>query len=157
MRRALLLVVGLLVLGFGIYVLLALRADRGSDDLQIRGLLEAARAASEKSDVNGAMARVSRDYRDDNGTRYPALRLLVVQALRNGKPTVRMEVKSIAVNGDTALADLHVAASVERELKADWEGDVKLHLAREEAHRFWFFAVPEWRVVNIEGASPLNP
>jgi hypothetical protein len=97
---AVLLVIGLIFAGYLFWP---------TDESRIRKLISEGAKATESADVDGLMARISFNYRDDYGTTYLTVRELLKRELpRLSNISVEYENLKIKVSENTATAELDV-------------------------------------------------
>lgn len=97
---AVLLVLGLIIAGYLLWP---------TDENRIRKLIGEGAKATEAADVDGIMAKISFNYRDDYGTTYLTVRELLKRELpRLSNISVEHENLRIRVSENTALAELDV-------------------------------------------------
>ncbi len=125
---------------------------RGTDEEQIRELLERARMAAARKDIGLALSVLSEDYRGEGGSRNE-LRLLLLQAFRDiHEIRADVDVTSLRVTGDTAAADViaRVRLRTQGGTATDFETAATLRFQREEHRRLLIYPVREWRLLEAD-------
>lgn len=125
--------------------------ERRSDEAQIQGLFVNAADAVQKRNLNGALSCLSKDYKDDQGRNYDAIRLLAVNIMKNGEVNYTVDAKpgKVVVSGDEATLQARVKAKGTKS-EFEYEREMTLHLTRENGRHAWFLPAKVWRVTNIE-------
>jgi hypothetical protein len=130
-----------------------LAEERLSDEVRIRELLARGQQAITDKDVGEAMSCISRNYRDNMGLTYEAIRLQARQAIREGDYDVTLDAPRISINGASATAETHVEASTHGSGKDSqpMSFDLELELAKEPAKQWLVFPVTRWRITSMDG------
>lgn len=104
MRKSLILLSFLLlVLAFGC-------SRKVGDEEEIRRVVSGAAEAAEAKDVKGFMAHISKDYQDDHGNDYDAVKgIIFYQFMRPGPLSVFVRGLDIEVRGQRALVNARAA------------------------------------------------
>jgi len=130
----------------------------GEPEDEITALIEHGRQSIEVKSVKDALSCISKDYFDDNDIDYDRLKLIIAQAYRvESRYQATVEVPTITVNDDRAIAKTHVVIAVvnEGERNEVFSGDVVIHLKKEQVRRFLIFPAKDWRIIKLEGTSKL--
>jgi hypothetical protein len=133
---------------------------RGTDEEQIRRLLEQARSAAASKNLGLALSVLSEEYRGEGGSKNE-VRLLLLQALRD-IPGIRadFELTSLSISGDSAAAEALVRVRLRSQdgTATDLETSATLRFQREDHRRLLIYPVREWRLVEANvrrGAADL--
>lgn len=148
MRLAIWLALAVLLAAYGIYAFETL--DRRADDVQVRAIIDNAAAAVQQHDLGGAIACVSRNYKDPAGLNYDRLRMLAAHSLNNElKYNVSAQTDSLAVRGDeaTALVTVKISESGGGTL---YSRSLTVEFARERGRHALFVPVRVWRIVSVD-------
>ncbi|MGQ9454492.1 MAG: hypothetical protein ACUVRS_07360 [Armatimonadota bacterium] len=150
MRRGVLWAILLLaMMGYIVWALITL--DKRPDKVQIRDLVYSTVDAVRNRNLEGAVACISRRYRDEEGFNYERLRLMAADALRIERPfDVAARVVSIKITGLHAVLKIDARA---RFLDEDlvYRRSLTVHLNKEHARHAGVIPIRVWRVVRIEG------
>ncbi len=113
-----------------------------SPEQQIMLSIARAEESAELGSVSGVMKVVSNDYADTTGSNKRDLSRLAVQALRGQQWQLSTQLKSLAVDGDTAEVDLQVAM---------WNEDAASYQLDYDITLIWRREGKTWRVVSSSG------
>lgn len=122
---------------------------RGTDEEQIRELLERARTAASTKNLGQALSILSDEYQGEGGTKKE-IRLLLLQAFRDiHEIRPDLEVDSIRVTGDSATAEVRARVRLRSQggTATDFETSATLRFQREDHRRLLIYPVREWRLV----------
>jgi len=132
---------------------------RGTDEEQIRRLLEQARSAAASKNLGLALSVLSEEYRGEGGSKNE-VRLLLLQAFRDIPIRADFELTSLSISGDSAAAEALVRVRLRSQdgTATDLETSATLRFQREDHRRLLIYPVREWRLVEANvrrGAADL--
>ncbi|MBP5738243.1 MAG: hypothetical protein J6X38_04095 [Abditibacteriota bacterium] len=141
------IILGAIVLAYFAAALITL--PRGSDEEKIRNLIADIAASVERHEAAPIIARLSKDYKDEEGRDYMLMRAYVIDVIYSNKKrdyAVTTKIHTVKVKGDTAVA--YVLG------KAEWEDEMysylfDLRLVREKRYRFFVIPTAEWRLTAV--------
>lgn len=141
-------VLGAAALAAMLLVLVPACSRKPTDEDMVRQAVKEAAVAAEAKDVKGFMAHISKDYRDDYGNDYNAVKgIIFYQFMRPGPLSVFIRDVTVEVKGDRTL--VNARAALVRGKGAEGIGSVLPENA--EAYRFSLVFTKEdgrWRVFN---------
>lgn len=141
-----------LILVFVVAAFVFLRQPPVSDEAQIAGQLEAARAAGERHDVGGVMAIVSQNYHDANVPSPVQLRFLLNKVQGSEPVRITQSLPVISVSGDTATSTSHLQV-VSADGRVLYSHDVVAQWKREDANRYLIIPTKVWRITSADYGS----
>ena len=142
-----------LLLVFVTGALILLHRPTLSDQAQIAGQLEKARAAGERHDVGGVMSIISDHYHDSNVPSPVQLRFLLNKVQGNEPILVTQSLPVINVAGDTGTSISHLTITSATDGHVVYSHDITLQWQREDANRFLIFPTKVWHVVSADYGS----
>jgi ketosteroid isomerase-like protein len=129
-------------------VLIPACSRKSTDEEMVRNAVKEAAGAAEAKDVKGFMAYISKDYHDDYGNDYDAVKgIIFYRFMRPGPISVFIRDVKVEVKGDRAL--VNARAVLVRGKEAEGIGSVLPENA--EAYRFSLVFTREdgrWKVFN---------
>jgi ketosteroid isomerase-like protein len=126
--------------------------DQGSDEDQIRAVIEQGQEAIREKSLSKAMSCISPDYKDQAGNDYDRIRVWGMQIFRaEATYTPQVSNVKVTIKGDDAV----VTAKVGVKLSGNFDQivptrDVTLHLKKEPTQRYLIYHVPMWKVTSME-------
>ena len=142
-----------LLLVFIVAAFVLLRQPPVSDEAQIAGQLEAARAAGERHDVGGVMGIVSASYHDANVPSPVQLRFLLNKVQGSEPVKITQSLPVISVSGDTATSTSHLAVVSSTDGHVLYSHDVTAQWKREDANRYLVIPTKVWRITSADYGS----
>ena len=142
-----------LLLFFVVAAFVFLRQPQVSDQAQIAGQLEAARAAGERHDVGGVMSIVSLKYHDANVPSPVQLRFLLNKVQGSEPVRITQSLPVISVSGDTATSTSHLEILSQADGHVIYSHDVVAQWTREDANRFLIIPTKVWRITSADYGS----
>ena len=133
---------------YGIYAVATV--DRRADEVRIRSLVGDTVQAIQNRNLGGAIACVSRSYKDDAGLNYDRLRLLTAQSLRIDTPyTASARIDTLQIAGEDATIELHAAVNA---ASGDYlyARNLTLRLRKEPCRHMGIIPTQVWRVVKVD-------
>ena len=142
-----------LLLVFVVAAVVFLRRAPVSDQAQIAGQLETARAAGERHDVGGVMSIVSANYHDANVPSPIQLRFLLNKVQGSEPVRVTQSLPVISVSGDTATSTSHLEVVSSADGHVLFSHDVIAQWKREDANRFLIIPTKVWHLTSADYGS----
>ena len=142
-----------LILVFIAAAFVLLRQPPVSDEAQIAGQLEAARAAGERHDVGGVMGIISANYHDANVPSPVQLRFLLNKVQGSEPVKITQSLPVISVSGDTATSTSHLAVVSSADARILYSHDVVAQWKREDANRYLVVPTKVWRITSADYGS----
>ena len=142
-----------LILVFVVAAFVFLRQPPATDQAQIAGQLETARAAGERHDVGGVMSIVSANYHDALVPGPVQLRFLLNKVQGNEPVKVTQSLPVISVSGDTATSTSHLQIVSATDGHVLYSHDIVGQWKREDANRFLIIPTKIWRLTSADYGS----
>lgn len=147
-------VVALLLVVFAVYFIV--RQPPLSDQDQIIGQLETARAAAERHDAGGITAVVSTDFKSEAIANKQQLYFYLARAFRNsGKLRVVLSAPTVVVQGDSATSTCQMTVYNLDRVGPRFDQPVTLNWRREEGRRLLVLPTRVWRIVGAQNVGAL--
>ena len=150
---------GYLILALCLFLVLFPACGKAvSDEAVLRQMVEDAARAAEAKDMEALMGRVSRDYHDENGNDYNAVKgILFFEFMKPGNINVIVRGVEVRVEGDAAVVDAKVFLVRGRDIEdvtdiipEDAEG-IKFSVVFRREGRTWKVIGAGWTGVGIAG------
>lgn len=142
-----------LLLVFIVAAFVFLRQPPVSDEAQISGRLEAARAAGERHDVGGVMEIVSQNYHDANVPSPVQLRFLLNKVQGSEPVKITQSLPVISVSGDAATSTSHLQVISSANGRVLFSHDIVAQWKREDANRYLIIPTKVWRITSADYGS----
>ncbi len=142
-----------LLLVFIVAAFVFLRQPAMTDQAQIAGQLEAARAAGERHDVGGVMGIISQNYHDANVPSPVQLRFLLNKVQGSEPVKITQSLPVISVSGDTATSTSHLQILSSVDSRILYSHDVTAQWKREDANRYLIIPAKIWRITSADYGS----
>ncbi len=135
-------------------VLLSLYACSGglTEEEKVRGVIVEASKRAEEKDLKGFMSLVSRDYADDSGNDYDAIkRMVFYHFMRTGDISVVLRSMDIEVSGEKALAEVNAIITEGRGVIPEDMGGYRFTVIFRKEGSEWKVINAEWKDVGVRG------
>ena len=122
---------------------------RGSDEAKIRNLINDVAASAQRHEAAPIILRLSKDYKDEEGRDYMAMRAYIINIIyseKNRDYKVSTKIHAVKVNGDDGVAYVLGKAKFENE---EFSYLFDLRLRREKRYHFFLIPVGEWRLTAV--------
>lgn len=122
-----------------------------SETEQIVRLLKDTQAAANSGNIGRVLSSLSEQYSGTGGTKRQ-VRLLLIEAAREGDISLTLDTPTITVTGQTARVDLFAQAALRQRPGSETRinSDVTLALRKEDGKRLLVLPARVWRIVSAD-------